>query len=394
MLSIPLALVRPTMTLAKPLYDPRGNLLLNEGVELKPSIVNHLFTNGFERVWIRDGATDDIEIKDVVSARVHATATSAIASLFDAVDQALGETPRTVEAVSAAIRDRDFRHKAFSSKALQDLHAATEELVEEAIEGDIASGLEALKCHDDYTFGHSVNVAVCSVLTGKALNFTKPNLRILAQGGMVHDLGKVFVGSAVLNKPGSLTDDEFAMIKGHPTFGFEMLRDAPGIELLSKHIALQHHEKQDGTGYPRTMNGTNRILKQSYEKDSTINLLAEVAAVADVYDALTGDRPYRKGLPADEAVSIIAGMAGTHLNREIVRHFLSVLPVYPLGANVVVTDGKYDGFRGVVTEVRTWNLRCPAIRLVSDNHNQRVTPIELDLERTPTPIRCTASVIG
>ncbi|MDE3077032.1 MAG: hypothetical protein KGJ86_16575, partial [Chloroflexota bacterium] len=109
-------------------------------------------------------------------------------------------------------------------------------------------------------------------------------------------------------------------------------------------------------------------------------LIGEIAAVADVYDALTSDRPYRKGLPPDEVAGIIASMAGTHLNAEIVQHFLMVLEVFPVGLNVRVIDGRYKGYRGGVVESKAWRMDRPTIRLLTDANFNRMSPVEVDLE--------------
>ncbi len=115
--------------------------------------------------------------------------------------------------------------------------------------------------------------------------------------------------------------------------------------------------------------------------------MAEIAAVADVYDALTSERPYREEIPSEQVGHLLASMAGTHLNQEIVEHLLTMLPVFPLGANIRVTAGQHEGYRGVVVKETPWNLSSPTIRLIFNALGDRISPVEIDLDETPTPIR-------
>src|SRR5207248_9711826 len=108
-------------------------------------------------------------------------------------------------------------------------------------------------------------------------------------------------------------------------------------EFLANHVAYQHHEKQDGSGYPRGMRGVNRIARDVVRGDRML-LIAEIAAVADVYDALSSDRPYRPGMTPEQIVETIRQMAGPHLNREIVQQVLAILPVFPVGLEVRITQ--------------------------------------------------------
>ena len=379
MLTIPLAYAQPGMVLALPLYSPRGDLLLNQGVQLQPYMVDYLQHSGFAKVCVRDRETEDLEIKETISGRLRTKATSTVSRIFDTIEAAATEAPKQLDHIQALVRDSGFKQKLLSSPEFNDLPRTAEEVMNEALELDLLSSLGTLKSHDDYTFGHCVDVAVTAVVIGRELRFSKDQLRLLAQGAMLHDIGKVFIERAVLNKPSQLDADELQIMQHHPTLGFEMIREAD-MELLPKHVALQHHERQNGSGYPRGLTGTNRVAKSRQERDSSIALIGEVAAVADVYDALTSDRPYRPGLPPDQVAAILASMAGTHLNEEIVRKFLMVLEAFPVGLNVRIVEGRYHNHRGVVTESKPWRMDRPTVRLLSDANGARISPIDVDLE--------------
>ncbi len=262
MLSLPLAYVRPGMAVAKPVYSPRGDLLLNKGVEVQDFMIGYLLDRGFDRLWVKDNDTDDIEIREVISSRVHAEATAAIARIFDAIEMAIGDMPRDLENAQAIIRDPEFKRRFLESPELNELASVAEEVVGEALEGDLLSGLQTLRSHDDYTFAHCIDVAICSVLIGKELRLSKENLHILARGGMIDDLGKVFVGSAVLNKPSSLNAQELELMRAHPTLGYDMLRDASDVDLPIKARGSSTSRAPGWDGLPTRAQGNEPCLEE------------------------------------------------------------------------------------------------------------------------------------
>jgi HD-GYP domain-containing protein (c-di-GMP phosphodiesterase class II) len=238
--------------------------------------------------------------------------------------------------------------------------------------------MTALKTHDNYTFCHSVDVTITAIMLGKKLYFDRPALRQLALGCLLHDTGKMFIEPALLTKPGKLTPNEFELIKKHPTLGYQLLRSIQKHEFLANHVAYQHHERQDGTGYPRGMRGVNRVARDAVRGDRIL-LIAEIAAVADVYDALSSDRPYRPGMTAEQIVEQMRKMAGPHLNKEIVQHFLSILPVFPVGLEVRITQGRLKGYRGVVARVHPRAMDRPVVRVLYDDRDHRVQAFDYDL---------------
>jgi HD-GYP domain-containing protein (c-di-GMP phosphodiesterase class II) len=164
-----------------------------------------------------------------------------------------------------------------------------------------------------------------------------------------------------------------------------MLRLLQPRRFLANHIAYQHHERQDGSGYPLGLAGTNRIARDvRAAEDRRMLLIAEIAAVADVYDALISDRPYRPAHSRDEAIAILRRMAGPHLNREVVRRFLTAVPGFSLGIDVTITSGRLAGYRGVVIRLSTRTPDRPVVRLTQDPAGRRIHPVEVDLAREPS----------
>lgn len=170
---------------------------------------------------------------------------------------------------------------------------------------------KAIDARDTYTAGHSERVTNLSLKIGQALNLSSNQLNVLEIAALFHDVGKIGIPDKVLNKPGKLTDEEFNQIKEHPSIGIDILKT---IEFLDKTLPmiLHHHEKYDGNGYPLGISG------------EAIPLESRIICVADSYDAMTSDRPYRKGLPHTVAVDELIKFKGIQFDPEIVDAFLKI----------------------------------------------------------------------
>ena len=179
-------------------------------------------------------------------------------------------------------------------------------------DGFAQSLAKAVDFRDNYTHGHSQRVAEYSVGIARDMNLSEAEIEIVQRAATLHDLGKVGVSDEVLNKPGKLSDEEFAMIQAHASNGFEILKEAPSFEALLPGIR-SHHERYDGRGYPDGMKGED------------IPLLARIIAAADAYDAMTSDRIYRKALPMEKAKEEMKKCAGTQFDPEVVEAFLIYL---------------------------------------------------------------------
>ena len=257
--------LQPGMEIARDVVDAEGRLLIRKGVTLTFHYIQRLREIGIGAVYI----VSQIELPpydpDVLSEQTRIKAIQTVRSAFDKF--------RTTRKVEVKV------FQAIASSIVEELLARPDAMLH----------LTDIRTHDDYTFGHSVNVGVLSVLTGIVRGYNRKQLQELAIGCLFHDLGKMAIPLAILNKPGGFTEEEMEIMKTHSEAGFDVLRRNPGVPLLSAHIAYQHHERFDGTGYPRGLKG--------YE----IHEYSRIATIADVYDALTSDRPYRQGIAPHEA---------------------------------------------------------------------------------------------
>jgi HD-GYP domain-containing protein (c-di-GMP phosphodiesterase class II) len=389
----------PGAVLGRTIHDVGGRPLLVAGTPLTARYIASLQRLGILTVLVRDGLADDVAPDDIVSERVRATLSGHVATAFDRVAIIAAERGGIAGGVDGAVDrlgEQPLELGDDGQQSVADLYRDVEALIAEILERDTLAGLESLKTHNEYTFQHSVDVAVVGVLLGKRVGLPPGRLRELALGCLLHDIGKTYIDVAILDKPGPLTPEEFAAIQEHPRMGFELIRRMPVHSILPAHVAYQHHEQQAGGGYPRGLVGQNRVGMRAAQEQvgaGQMLLIAEIAAIADVYSALSSDRPYRPAMAPDRVAQVLQGMAGTHLNRELVTELRHLVPSYPVGHWVEVTRGRYVGWRGVVTEVHRGHVDEPSVRLLLDARGEATaSPVELELRGdVDAELRCLAA---
>jgi HD-GYP domain-containing protein (c-di-GMP phosphodiesterase class II) len=226
--------------------------------------------------------------------------------------------------------------------------------------------LARLKTVDDYTYMHSV--AVCAMMVGlaKQLGLDEEQTRLAGMAGLMHDLGKALMPMEVLNKPGKLTEAEFNIIKTHPVEGHRMLLAGHDVSPMVLDVCLHHHEKTDGSGYPKGL------------KTDQISLFAKMGAVCDVYDAITSNRPYKSGWDPAESLRKMAEWAIGHFDVKVFQAFVKSLGIYPIGSLVKLTSGRL----GVVVEQTGKSLTTPTVKVFfSTKSNMRIVPEVIDLSQ-------------
>ncbi len=227
--------------------------------------------------------------------------------------------------------------------------------------------LARLKTADDYTYMHSVAVCAMMVALSKQLGLDESQTRLAGVAGLMHDLGKAAMPMEVLNKPGKLTDAEFAIIKRHPEEGYKLLMTGTDVDPIILDVCLHHHEKTDGSGYPKGL------------KNEQISLFAKMGAVCDVYDAITSNRPYKVGWDPAESLRRMAEWANGHFDTKVFQAFVKSLGIYPIGSLVKLSSGRL----GVVIEQTGKSLTTPTVKVFfSTKSNMRIVPEIVDLSRT------------
>lgn len=340
---VPVNCLREGMILGRPLMGKNGELLLNSGAIIHTSYIEKIKELGYNGVYVDDDLSKEIEISEIINANLRFQLVKAIKETFIKIENGNGDPIESIRKINALIAN------------VVDEIIANRELMVNMVD---------LKVFDDYTFYHSVNVTVLSIIIGIALNLNKNQLYKLGLSAILHDIGKMFIPKELLNKPGKLTTEEFQMIQSHSYKGYRYLKEKTQISSMSNAGILQHHEKYDGTGYPKGIKG-----KQ-------ISLFGRIIAIADVYDALTSDRPYRKALTPWEAMEYIMGGGGSLFDPVIVNHFSHRVVPYPIGTCVYLSNNKV----GIVVENYPDCSLRPKIKII--RHGEKtVEPYFMDLKR-------------
>jgi HD-GYP domain-containing protein (c-di-GMP phosphodiesterase class II) len=227
-------------------------------------------------------------------------------------------------------------------------------------------GLLRIKNKDDYTFLHSVSVCTLLVAFCRSRGIAGDVIHQAGLGGLLHDTGKALVPDHILNKPGPLTEEEFAVIRRHPKDGYDILLQSPEVGPIPLDITLHHHERRDGSGYP------------DKQGDTVISELAQMAAIVDVYDAITADRCYHKGMSAADALRKIYEWSKFHFNPQYAQEFMRCVGIYPVGTMVMLESGRL----GVVIEPHETNLLAPKVNVFFNTRkNVYIKPETVDLAR-------------
>lgn len=332
--------VLPGARLAKSIFTPDGKILLAAGVELKSSYLDRLKGANISEVYIEDGLSYNIEIEDVVC------------------DHTRQEAKMLVKKMMSG-------HVFSNTVDIDEIKEMVDDIIDEILRSpDLLTNLTDIRRVDDYTFEHSVNVCILSIIIGVSMNFSLSKLRDLGVGALLHDIGKLKVPESILKKPSQLTAEEFEEIKKHTVYGYELLKDNEKISIVSAYIAYGHHERLDGSGYPLQL------------KSESIHQCARIVAVADVFDALTSDRVYRKRIKAHEVFEYITSIGLHHFDQMIVDRFVKNIALYPVGTGVVLSTGEKAL---VVRNNRNMPTR-PVVRVVYDSNGCKLTSLcDLDL---------------
>jgi putative nucleotidyltransferase with HDIG domain len=282
------------------------------------------------------------------------------ACLQEEVEHAIAVCARAKQAVASMFNDARLG-QAISSEASM---AVVEEIASSVMRHPHALiSLARLKTSDEYTYMHSV--AVCGLMVGLAKQLGEPQATILEAGtaGLLHDIGKMAIPLDILNKPGSLTEEEYVIVREHPVIGLNILRRSGFLNVAAIDVCLHHHEKIDGTGYPHGLRGEE------------ISPMARMGAICDVYDAITSVRPYKKPWGPGHALKEMASWKG-HFDSHLFQAFVRTVGIYPVGAVVRLASERL----AVVVEQNEGALLAPKVQLLLDcKRRQLLSPVCLDL---------------
>lgn len=338
---------------------PDGVPLLRAGVRLTPRYRELLIKAGISAIYVEDELSDGIIVEPVVDDQTRAVATRAVSTAYNTARDALS------------------RGKRLTPDAVESLEDVVKRILAQIIgSGGVALALADLSSADGYTFQHSIDVTAVGLMVGhryftdngwtdfrgeRHYNQLEERLSTLGLGLLLHDIGKLAIPLGILNKPGKLTAEEWTIMKSHPRAGVDML-DGSQWSPLVKSVVLRHHERWNGSGYPDGKLSTE------------IHPMARIAAVADVYDAITSERLYAPARPAADGVRAIIEGSGTLFDPDVVESFCKVVAPFPAGTAVELTDGR----KGIVVSVPDQALDRPVVRIVEGEGARSEVALLLD----------------
>jgi len=336
--------IQPGMKLGKTVYTPTGHVLLAGGAELNQVYLKRLQALGFSTVLVKDNYCQDLIYSEIVSERARVDGVTVIKGVFE-------ETSK---------------YKKIDTGAIKNL---VNQLVDEIVQSRRNSfETTDIRSYEGYLFAHSVNVSIIALRIGLQLNYNELQLRDLGVGALLHDIGMMLVDRQVTEKLGKLTPSEFEKVKQHSHDGFNLLREQKDINLLSAHVAFQHHERYDGGGYPRLL------------KKNEICEYARILAIADLFDALTSDNKHRKSFSVTAALEIIKKAAGQQIDQDLTKMFVENVALYSTGQLVELNTGEV----AVVTANSSGRAQKPRIKVILDSEKRLVKSFaEIDLYNEP-----------
>lgn len=288
------------MCLARPIFNADGKILLSNGVKLNATYLARLKALGYENLYVyRDGE----EIRDFstpISDQTMREALQGVKASFTKASQEQQLNVRQVNDVVNYILDEILTNPS------------------------VLYNLMDLKNHDNYYYQHSVNVCVISTLIGKKLGLARDRMKDLTTGALLHDLGMVCVDPRTLAQPRRLSDEEAASVREHTNYGFRLIKSERDLSILVAHVAYQHHERMDGSGYPKGIAGDD------------LHLYGRIVGVADSYETMTTGRIYRKALWSHEAIRQLKAEAPEKYDPEVVAAMETSIAYYPVGSVVVL----------------------------------------------------------
>ncbi len=311
--------------LGRTIYSSQGRVLLGRGIILTPPYIARLRELGFTIIYIDDNQTKDVKIDDVVS------------------DEHRREALVSIELSSDAVRiGKDF--SGFEIKK------AVNNIVEDVLfQKEILLSLMDMRSFDTQTFSHAVSVCVLSTVLGKAMNLDRENMEALAVGALLHDIGSVKLPKELVSQRTPFGPHEQTLYESHTQHGFDILRAKRELNLLSAHIAFQHHEHLNGSGYPRRLTGNH------------VHQLAQIVGIADFFDNLVNEGPGHGRTKPHEACEIVMGSAGKLFSYDLVKIFLRHVAAYPTGCTVKLNTGEV----GVVVDQNNSLPMRPVVRVLA-----------------------------
>lgn len=333
-------LLETGMVAARNVRSAAGRLLVTADTTLSDSMIQKIQKTGIGSIYVRNPLFQNVDVPDIIAEDMRMQAVMALQS---AVASYKKTKVLDVEPIKQLLR-------VLVSEIIRNRDSMIHQL--------------DMRTYHDYIYAHSVNTCILSVLIAVNMDYPEGKLNDLALGTILHDIGMMMLPDEILMKMGNLSPEESRRVQQHPEEGFDILRTVREIPTTAAHIAFQHHERIDGKGYPRGL-AADKMIE-----------FAKVASVADVFDALVSDRPYRKGMLPHEAYEVMMTLANIYVDPDILHLFLTNVAVYPVGSVVQLDNGQH----GVVIKVAPRLQVRPSVRLLTDKTGRLLdAPYDINL---------------
>ncbi|WP_148214171.1 HD-GYP domain-containing protein [Deferribacteres bacterium DY0037] len=326
------------------------------------SVIDRIMSSNIEFVYIDEVTPEEIKVSQILETPtkdiIDEAAEAASVNLIDIEDFSKASEVYTESVKMTKCVFEDIRAgKMFNNCAVKSIAANIAQITRRN-KGVLAS-VTKLRQYDDYTFQHSMNVSIYSAGLASHLGMDSNEVERIACAGLLHDVGKMLVPKDILNKPGKLTDEEFSMMRNHVQYGYDFLRkEAVADDILR--LAYEHHERYDGSGYP------NRL------RDKDISIEGKIGAVVDIYDAITSDRVYHKGMEPPSALKLMFKWADSYINKKVFEFFIMNIGIYPVGTLVLMNTHEL----GIVGKTNI-NKPTEPLVLVFMNKKGRRLPVKV-----------------
>jgi HD-GYP domain-containing protein (c-di-GMP phosphodiesterase class II) len=371
------------MTLGRNVHDERLDLLIASGVPLNEQMIERLHALGVDDVYVHEEGTDDVEPEEMVSDLTRRKTHKVLRRTFDEL-QNLGEMTDWANEDITGIIQYDDRYE--NSVAVQEFR----EVIHSTIEDMFARREEVfetpmVKQYLDRGYEHALNTSILAIMIGRGFGFAQDELTALGTAAMLHDVGKLLFPKIRGRGLREFSTDEMRLYKKHPVAGAAILtKSAPDFNREAAAV-LQHHEQQDGRGYPNKLLGFNdQPVKNRITKPGGIFRFAEVIAVANTFDNLLNGELLADPMTPGKAVETLVRGAGSVYNRTVVTMAAEIINTWPVGSIVEIRRGDgyiTTGMRGVVRRGTTATIHHPVIVVLWDHTGRKIPPIELDLNR-------------
>lgn len=363
----------PGLIVGRPVLDDKGQTLLNQDVVLTPSYIRALEMKGCTAIYVKEPDVElDVLPDDDLDPRTRAQAIISLNKSFQAIEAQVEHLrQQSFDNLKKLCGAPGLRALMAPGGPFAEVQEAVKAILNEILTQSTLAGLTSIRTADSALHNHCIDVCVVAVMIGRVIGMPNQRLKQLATGSILHDIGKVFLKK---------TGDDVSDVRKHTLLGFELLKNVPDADILAPYVAFEHHERQDGSGQPRGLVGTNTIQRdRAAHREKVMTLLGEIAALANYYDHLLAGNASQPPMAPDSALHAIQNAAGAHLNAEVVKAFLRVVPVYPLGTEVLVRSSDYRNYTGLVTRVNRTQLDRPVVTLIKDPRGKPISPIEINM---------------